>query len=66
MAKIIIITIIMFIATIYAISVIQENGKEVNVGAATCTRHITTAGCIAIVLIAVAFDVACVYILLMV
>lgn len=66
MAKIIVITILMFLATVYAISVIQENGKEVTVGATTCTRHITTAGCIAIVLIAAAFDAACVYILLMV
>jgi hypothetical protein len=57
------IIILMFVATIYAISDIKENGKKVTVGEVTANRHLTTAALIAITVIITGFNVACVYLL---
>lgn len=58
------IIILMAIMTIYAISVIEANGKAVKVGdTVTGFRHLTFAACIMITILAVAFDAACLYML---
>lgn len=59
----VLIIILMLISTIYAISCIAENGKEVKVGDTTASKHLTKLGCIAIAIVAVAYDIANVYLL---
>ena len=55
---------LMGIMTMYAISVIEANGKAVKVGeTVTGFRHLTLAACIMITILTIAFDAACLYLL---
>lgn len=55
--------ILMLIVTVYAIECIVNNGKEVEVGKTKVRRYISSVGCIAIALIAIAFNIMCVYLM---
>lgn len=58
------ILVLMVFITIYAISVIETNGKAVKVGETlTGFRHLTLAACIMITILALGFDAACIYLL---
>lgn len=60
----VLIIILMALITIYAISVIEANGKAVKVGETmTGFRHLTFAACIMITVLAIAFNAACLYLL---
>ena len=54
----------MAVITIYAISVIEENGKAVKVGeTVTGFRHLTFSACLMITVTTIAFDAACLFLL---
>lgn len=54
----------MFVMTVFAINLITENGKAVKVGeTVTGFRHLTAAACIAIALLGISFNAACLYLL---
>ena len=60
----ILIIILMFLVTVFTINIIAENGKAVRVeDTVTGFRHLTSASCISIAIIATAFDAACLYML---
>lgn len=61
------IIILMFFMTVYAINLIVENGKAVKVGETmTGFRHLTAAAHIAIALLGISFNGACLYLLVFV
>lgn len=54
----------MFLITLFAANIIAENGKAVRVeNTVTGFRHLTAAGCVAIALITLGFNAACVVLL---
>ena len=57
------IVIFMFLITIFSVQSIVEKAREVKVGNETISRSLTNAGCIALAFIAVAYDVACLFLL---
>ena len=57
------IIILMFVVTLCAMYYIAENGREVKVGLSTASRHLTSTGCVAVAIIAVAYDVVSLYLL---
>lgn len=55
--------ILMCIVTLYSIGVIVENTKKVTVGQTEVKRALTGAGCIAIALMCIAYNAACLFIM---
>jgi hypothetical protein len=55
--------IIMFLVSVYAINDIAERGRVVKVGSVIAQRTLPAAGCISIAIIAVACDLACLYLI---
>lgn len=57
------IILLMFFMSLYSTDNIVDNEKKVEVGEATVSRQLTVAGCVALTVITVAFDAACLYLL---
>ena len=57
------IILLMFVMTLYSAGSIVDNEKIVEIGEATVRTNLTVAGCMALMVITVAFDAACLYLL---
>ena len=58
------ITIAMFLVTVFGINTISEKGRKIEVGGVTTTSHLTNVACIVIAVITVAFDLVSLYVLI--
>ena len=59
----VLIILLMFFMSLYSTDSIVDNEKEYEVDGGTASVHLTNAGCLALVVITVAFDAACLYLL---
>lgn len=60
------IVILMFIATVYCADCIVKNGKEATVGNVEVKHHLSAVACVTIALCCIAYNAACVYMLVLV
>jgi predicted Co/Zn/Cd cation transporter (cation efflux family) len=59
----VLIILLMFVMSLYSAGIIADNEKRVEAGYATVETQLSIAGCLALMVITVAFDAACLYML---